>query len=46
VQSKPAGGMVNGSISFTVGGNEARSCFGSQTLDASRDENSAVVTAS
>src|SRR3954452_899493 len=45
VQWKPAGGMVNGFISFTVGGgNEARSRFGSQTLDASRDENSVVVT--
>src|SRR3712207_6361491 len=45
VQWKPAGGMVNGFISFTVGGgNEARSRFGSQTLDASRDENSVVIT--
>jgi Domain of unknown function (DUF4429)/Short C-terminal domain len=45
VQWKPAGGMINGFISFTVGGGtEARSRFGSQTVDASRDENSVVIT--
>lgn len=45
MQWKPAGGTVNGSISFAVGGgNEARSRFGSQPLDASRGENSVVIT--
>ncbi len=43
VQFKPAGPLVNGFIAFTVsGGNEARSRFGSQTVDAGRDENSVV----
>jgi hypothetical protein len=45
VQWKPAGGMVNGFIQFTVpGGNERRSSFGSQTTDAAKDENSVVFT--
>jgi hypothetical protein len=45
VQWKPAGGMVNGFIAFTVGGgNETRSRFGSQTVDAGRDENSVLIT--
>jgi hypothetical protein len=45
VQWKPAGAMVNGFIQFTVpGGNERRSKFGSQTTDASKDENSVVFT--
>jgi hypothetical protein len=45
VQLKPAGAMVNGFIQFTVaGGNEAKSKFGSQTMDAVKDENSVVFT--
>lgn len=45
VQWKPAGGMVNGFIQFTVpGGVERRSAFGKQTTDAARDENSVVFT--
>jgi hypothetical protein len=37
--------MVNGFIQFTIaGGNESRSRFGHQTVDASRDENSVVFT--
>jgi hypothetical protein len=37
--------LVNGFILFTVGGgNEARSRFGSQTMDAAGDENSVVIT--
>ena len=43
VQFKPAGPLINGYIQFTVpGGNESRSQFGSQTVDAVRDENSVV----
>jgi hypothetical protein len=43
VQWKPAGAMMNGFISFTLGGgNETRSRFGSQTFDATKDENSVV----
>ena len=43
VQWKPAGPMMNGFISFTLGGgNEARSRFGSQTSDAVKDENSVI----
>ena len=43
VQWKPAGTVMNGFISFTLGGgNEARSGFGSQTIDASKDENSVI----
>jgi hypothetical protein len=43
VQFKPAGPFTNGFIQFTVGGgNEARSRFGRQTLDAGRDENSVI----
>lgn len=45
VQWKPAGGLVNGFIQFTVpGGNERRSSFGKQTTDAAKDENSVVFT--
>lgn len=45
VQWKPAGGLVNGFIQFTVpGGVERRSAFGKQTTDAARDENSVVFT--
>jgi hypothetical protein len=45
VQWKEPGGLVNGFIQFTVmGGNESRSRFGSQTMDAVNDENSVVVT--
>lgn len=45
VQWKPAGGMVNGFIQFTVpGGVEKRSSFGRQTTDAAHDENSVVFT--
>jgi hypothetical protein len=43
VQFKPAVPVVNGFIQFTVaGGNERRSKFGRQTVDAGRDENSVV----
>lgn len=43
VQLKPAGAFTNGFIQFTVpGGSERRSAFGSQTLDAVKDENSVV----
>lgn len=43
VQLKPAGPMVNGFIQFTIpGGNEVRSGFGSQTIDAGGDENSVI----
>lgn len=45
VQWKPPGAFVNGFISFGLGGgNEVRSRFGSQTTDATKDENSVVVT--
>ena len=45
VQWKPAGAVVNGFIEFTLGGgNERRSRFGSQTMDAVRDENAIVFT--
>jgi hypothetical protein len=45
VQWKPAGAMVNGFIQFSAGGgNESRSRFGAQTLDAVKDENSVVFT--
>ncbi|MGH3501211.1 MAG: DUF4429 domain-containing protein [Nocardioidaceae bacterium] len=45
VQWKPAGVVVNGFIQFTIaGGNEVRSAFGRQTIDASRDENSVIFT--
>jgi hypothetical protein len=45
IQWKPAGGLVNGFIQFTLsGGNERRSAFGSQTIDAAKDENSVVFT--
>lgn len=44
VQWKQPGALVNGFISFTLaGGNEARSSFGRQTIDAVGDENSVVV---
>ncbi|MER7251590.1 DUF4429 domain-containing protein [Kribbella sp. NPDC000426] len=43
VQWKPAGALVNGFIQFTLGGgNEARSRFGAQTMDAVHDENSVI----
>lgn len=45
VQWKPPGALMNGFISFTLGGgNEKRSAFGSQTSSASHDENSVIVT--
>ena len=45
VQWKPPGLLINGYIEFTVlGGNEARSRFGSATTDASRNENAVIVT--
>lgn len=45
VQWKPAGAMVNGYIQFSAGGgNESRSRFGAQTMDAVKDENSVVFT--
>lgn len=45
VQWKPAGPVTNGFIQFTVpGGNEVRSKFGRQTIDARRDENSVMFT--
>ena len=45
VQIKPAGAMVNGYIQFTLpGGNEKRSGFGKQTIDAAGDENSVIFT--
>jgi hypothetical protein len=45
VQWKPPGAMVNGFIAFTLaGGNENRSRFGGQTMDATKDENSVIVT--
>lgn len=45
VQWKPAGPMVNGFIQLTVpGGIEQRSKFGSQTIDATKDENSVIFT--
>jgi hypothetical protein len=44
VQWKPAGGLFNGFISFTLGGgNEARSVFGTQTANAATDENSVLI---
>ena len=44
VQWKPPGALVNGFISFTLGGgNERRSKFGSQTRSAIDDENSIVL---
>lgn len=43
VQWKPAGALVNGFIQFTLsGGNESKSKFGYQTVDASKDENSVI----
>jgi hypothetical protein len=47
VQWKPAGGLVNGFIQFTIGGgNETRSRFGAQTMDAVHDENSVIFVKS
>ncbi|MGH3859778.1 DUF4429 domain-containing protein [Actinokineospora sp.] len=47
VQLKPAGPMVNGFIEFSMsGGDERRSRFGRQTMDATSDENSVVFTKS
>jgi hypothetical protein len=44
VQWKPPSKMVRGFIQFSVlGGNERRSGFGKQTMDAAKDENSVVV---
>ena len=46
VQFKRAGFLGNGVIQFTLGGgNESRPRSGSQTIDAARDENSAVYRA-
>ncbi len=43
IQLNPSGPLVNGFIQFSVGGgNESRSRFGHQTIDAGRDENSVV----
>jgi hypothetical protein len=43
VQFKPAGALVNGFVQFSLGGgNERRSSFGSQSMEASRDENSVM----
>jgi Domain of unknown function (DUF4429)/Short C-terminal domain len=45
IQFKPAGWAMSGFIQFTIGGgNERMSKFGSQTMDASRDENSVLFT--
>lgn len=45
VQWKPAGWEWNGFIQFTVpGGNEQQSAFGSQTMRATKDENSVMFT--
>lgn len=45
VQVKPAGHGVRGFIQFTfAGGNERRSRFGSQSVDAAKDENSVLFT--
>jgi hypothetical protein len=45
VQWKPPGAMMNGFIAFSLaGGNETKSRFGSQTVDASKDENAVIVT--
>ena len=36
---------MNGYIEFSVsGGNDARSCFGTATMDAAKNENAVVVT--
>lgn len=46
VQWKQPGVIVNGFLQFTIGGgNEARSRFGRQTMDAASDENSVVFDA-
>lgn len=45
VQWKPPGAVMNGFIAFTLGGgNEGKSRFGSQTIDATKDENAVIVT--
>ncbi|WP_104087929.1 DUF4429 domain-containing protein [Arthrobacter sp. GMC3] len=45
VQVKPGGAVMSGFIQFTIpGGNEVRSQFGSQTVDAVNDENSMIFT--
>lgn len=45
IQWKPAGPVMNGFIQFTVpGGNEVRGKLGSQTSNASKDENSVLFT--
>ncbi|HYY11905.1 MAG TPA: DUF4429 domain-containing protein [Kineosporiaceae bacterium] len=47
VQWKPPGAVMNGFIAFSLaGGVEKQSRFGSQTSDASRDENTVLVTKS
>lgn len=45
VQWKPPGKRVSGFIEFSLGGgDERRSRFGTQTMDAAKDENSVVFT--
>jgi hypothetical protein len=45
VQMKPAGMGVRGFIQLTfAGGNETRSRFGKQSVDAAKDENSVLFT--
>lgn len=45
VQWKPPGSLVNGFISFSLGGaHERQSSFGSQSFSAASDENSVMVT--
>ncbi len=45
VQLKPAGMGVRGFIQFSfAGGNESRSRFGKQSVDAAKDENSVLFT--
>jgi hypothetical protein len=45
VQLKPASMTVRGFIQFTfAGGNESRSRFGKQSVDAAKDENSVLFT--
>ncbi len=47
VRWKAPSAMVRGYISFTLpGGNETRSRFGSQTVDAAKDENAVIVAKS
>jgi len=47
VRWKPPTAMVRGYIGFTVpGGNETRSRFGKQTVEAAKDENAVIVAKS